>query len=138
MKEIIGEYAVVSKVNVKNLEASLEWYQSKLGLRYDPRYTTPTWGQLLVQPNLAVGLNKEEPTGTGEAVFTFVVEEIEVAKQQLESKGVQVGDIINVDKGVKLAFFQDIDGNSLGLRENAPVHPSVKEFNNVSEHNPVA
>jgi len=114
------EYAIVAKVDVADMEASVEWYASKLDLIPDPRYIGPTWRQCNL-PNIqqaAIGLNYN-PTGigTGGAVTTFVVVDIEQACQELITRGVVVGPITPVGEGVLLAFFRDPDGNQLGLRQ---------------------
>lgn len=116
----VGEYAVVAKVDVSDINQSVDWYTSKLGLIEDPQYTGPTWRQFSAPgiANVAVGINYN-PTGvgTGGAVTTFVVSDIEQARQQLISNGVKVGPITPVGDGVALAFFDDPDGNQLGLRQ---------------------
>lgn len=128
LKDLIGEFAFVAKVNVSNLSVSREWYKTKLGLKYDPRYDTPTWAQFSV-PSIkrtAIGLNLDPShTGSSGAVSTFVVEDIVAAREALIDVGVVVGPVIDVGHDVKLAFFKDPDGNSLGLRQNPSSCPGV-------------
>ena len=123
LNDIFGEYAFVAKVNVSNLAASLEWYESKLGLIPDPSFQTATWAQLNLPgiPQVAIGLSvAPQGIGTAGAVSTFVVDDITAASNGLIEQGVQVGPITNVGDGVLLCFFQDPDGNTLGLRQNSP------------------
>lgn len=143
LHEIIGEYGVVSKVDVADIHASLQWYETRLGLVHDPRFDVPGWWAQLNVPNVgrtAIGLNRD-PGGAhaGEGagasaggghgqVTTFVVSDIEAARDGLIQSGVQVGPIQTVPLGVKLAFFQDPDGNSYGLRQNGDNHPGASEI----------
>lgn len=128
LQKIAKEYAFVAKIDVSNLDKSSEWYQKNLGLVPDIRYDTPSWRQFNL-PDLkrvALGLNFDATNvGTGGAVLTFVVDNIDDARQHLIENKVIVSDIIDVGHGVKLCFFQDPDRNSLGLRQNSPDQPSA-------------
>ncbi|MEO2218166.1 VOC family protein [Chromobacterium vaccinii] len=130
LKDIIGEYAFVAKVDVSDIDKSAAWYGGKLGLVHDPRFDTPTWRQYNV-PGLAraaIGLNLNPGgVGSGGAVSTFVVANIQLARKGLIEHGVEVGPVMDVGHGVLLAFFKDPDGNSLGLRQNSAQHPAVAE-----------
>ena len=129
MKEIIGDYAVVSRINVKSIKDSLEWYKSKLGFEHDPRFDSPNWSQLTIGiDNVAIGLNQQKFTGSGKTVLTFVTDDIQAARESLIKRGVKVSEIENAGQGVSLVFFEDIDGNLLGLRQNPLKQPSVGEF----------
>ncbi len=46
----------------------------------------------------------------------LVVDDIEKARAELIGRGVEVGDIVDVGRGVKYAGFEDPDGNSLTLQ----------------------
>jgi catechol 2,3-dioxygenase-like lactoylglutathione lyase family enzyme len=123
LKDILGEYGLVVKQNVSDLDKSHEWYSKKLDLKYDSRYTTPIWQQFFL-PELtavAIGLNLDPThTGTRGATTTFVVDDINKARDELIKRGVEVGPIHDAGHGVKLAFFFDPDNNALGLRQNPP------------------
>ncbi|MDN7676412.1 VOC family protein [Burkholderia oklahomensis] len=129
LKNITKEYAFVSKIDVSDLDASSDWYQKNLGLIPDSRYDTPSWRQFNL-PDLkrvALGLNFDSVNvGTGGAVLTFVVNNILDARQQLVENKVPVSPIIDVGHDVKLCFFHDPDGNSLGLRQNAGSQPPAE------------
>jgi glyoxylase I family protein len=127
LKNIAGEYAFVAKVNVSNMDASAEWYVSKLDLVLDPRYLkNPSWKQLNTPgiPRFAIGLNLDaKNVGTAGAAATFVVAHIDAARDELRSRGVEVDKILDVGQGVKLASFKDLDKNALMLRQNSPTEP---------------
>ncbi|MEH1830625.1 MAG: VOC family protein [Nostoc sp.] len=120
LKNTFGEYSFVTKVDVSNLEASVEWYKSKLGLVPENKYDTPNWRQFSFPdiPRFAIGLNLSNSVETGSTVSTFVVDNIVAARQSLIEKGVEVGPITDVGHGVQLSVFKDLDGNLLGLRQN--------------------
>ncbi|MEH2081820.1 MAG: VOC family protein [Nostoc sp.] len=120
LKNTFGEYSFVTKVDVTNLEASVEWYKDKLGLVPEDKYDTPSWRQLSIPDirNFAIGLNLSNSVEAGSTVSTFVVNNIVAARQSLIEKGVEVGPITDVGHGVQLSVFKDIDGNLLGLRQN--------------------
>ncbi|MEH1932715.1 MAG: VOC family protein [Nostoc sp.] len=120
LKNTFGEYSFVTKVDVTNLEASVEWYKSKLGLVPEDKYNTPTWRQFSLPDigRVAIGLNLSNSVEIGSTVSTFVVNDIVTARQSLIEKGVEVGPITDVGHGVQLSVFKDIDGNLLGLRQN--------------------
>ncbi|WP_375503962.1 VOC family protein [uncultured Nostoc sp.] len=115
-----GEYSFITKVDVTNLEASVEWYKSKLGLVPEEKYDTPNWRQFSFPdiPRFAIGLNLSNSVDTGSTVSTFVVKDIVAARQSLIEKGVEIEPITDVGHGVQLSIFRDIDGNLLGLRQN--------------------
>lgn len=120
MKNTFGEYSFVIKVDVTNLEASVEWYKDKLGLVPQSKYDTPNWRQFSFPDiaGFAIGLNLSNSVEIGNTVSTFVVNDIVSARQSLIEKGVEVEPITDVGHGVQLSIFKDIDGNLLGLRQN--------------------
>jgi glyoxylase I family protein len=128
LKDLIGEHAFVSKVDVSDLDIGSAFYGKTLGLTPDDKFNTPTWRQFRVFPRLAIGLNlNPSGIGTGGAVATLVVDNIAQARTNLIEKGVKAGPIIDVGHGVQLAFFKDPDGNSLGLRQNPPGQPKAAQ-----------
>ena len=128
MTDVIGEYGLVAKVSVCDLAKSIEWYHEKLGLEHDPRFDTTKWAQMNVPgiPHVAIGLWVDpNRVGTGGAVATFFVNDINLARKTLLDRGVDAGPAMDVGQGVKMAFFSDPDGNSLGLRQNPASQPKA-------------
>ena len=126
LKDMVGDYGFVAKVDVSDLDASTDWYEGKLGLMLDERYSTPTWRQFALPgiSRTAIGLNLN-PAGVGSrgAVSTFVIADIAAVRNALLAQGIAVGPIVDVGHGVLLCFFRDPDGNSLGLRQNSKGQP---------------
>lgn len=122
------EIGLVVKVDVTNVVDAGDWYRDKLELIPQPQFDTPDWRQLRLEnvQGAAVGLNQAQPPEpSSDAVITFVVNDINSARDQLVKKGVDVGPIEETAHGVMLAFFMDPDRNSLGLRQNASNQPSA-------------
>lgn len=122
---IFGSAGFVSKLDVSDLDASIEWYSGKLGLTLDPNYRTAQWAQMNIPgiPGMAIGLWEGGSVGTGGSVPTFVVDDIAAVRESLIASGVDVGPVEDVGDGALLAFFQDPDGNQLGIRQNGPSGP---------------
>ncbi|MBV9690752.1 MAG: VOC family protein [Ktedonobacteraceae bacterium] len=126
LSDIIGEYGLIVKLDVSDLDKTRSWYTDKLGLKQDSRFDTSTWVQLFL-PKLravAIGLNLD-PAKAGKGNVTFVVDNIEKARDGLIRQGVEVGPIQTVVHDVRLAFFKDPEGNSLTLRQNPSGQPTV-------------
>lgn len=121
LKPIIGEYGLLIKVNVSDLEQSVHWYTEKLNFQLEHRYNAQGWRQMCIPDidNFAIGLHlNPEGAGTEGKKATFVVKDIDLARKELINKGVAVDDISSLGDWVKLAFFKDPDGNVFGLRQN--------------------
>lgn len=114
-------HAVVIKLSVSNLQNAVTWYQEHLGLIPDPHFTTPTWSQLHIPgvKQFAIGLEESSnPATSGGESTSFAVHDIEKAREQLIKQGVAVQPVIGPVHGAKLAFFNDLDGNILSLRQS--------------------
>ncbi|MCF7981075.1 MAG: VOC family protein [Pseudomonadales bacterium] len=131
LKDLIGEYGLVIKVDVSDLEKSTQWYTEKLHFQLDERYNADTWRQLNIPDvtNTAIGLHlNPEGAGMEGKKATFVVNDINAARNELVKNNVEVDEIITLGEWVKLAFFRDPDGNILGLRQNHASHPNAGEI----------
>ncbi len=128
LKQTIGEFALVSKINVVNIERSKKWYEEKVGFIPDPRFDIPNfWAQLRIPeiPRSYLGLIQSQQVGTGNEVLILVVDDIARAIDGLIKNGVEVSGIEHAAEGVQLAWFKDPDNNALGLRQNHPKAPRV-------------
>jgi catechol 2,3-dioxygenase-like lactoylglutathione lyase family enzyme len=105
-------------VSTKDLDAAVEFYGSVLGLRQSKR-----WGQMpgveFETGNLTIAILESDAFGiepsTNNHPIALRVDDVAAARAELEKRGVEFrGDII--DSGVcHQTFFQDPDGNVLGL-----------------------
>ena len=105
-------------LSTEDIDEAVKFYGDVLGLERGkqwgnmPAYEFET-GNLTIAVMQSDGFGVDH--GTNSHPIEFRVEDFEAAKEELESKGVEFqGDVI--DSGVcKQAFFQDPDGNTLGI-----------------------
>lgn len=108
-------------LSVSNLEASLAWYQTHLGLELCFKVMEMGWAELQTPTaNLTLGLSQvEKVEGKGGATVVFGVKDIDKVRAQLEAGQVQFdGDTMVIPEMTKLATFFDPDGNTLMLAQD--------------------
>lgn len=108
-------------LSVSNLEQSLNWYQTQLGLELRFKVDEMGWAELQTPtPNLILGLSQvEKVEGQGGATVVFGVKDIDKARARLEDNKVKFdGETMVIPKMTKLATFFDPDGNTLMLAQD--------------------
>jgi len=105
-------------VATKDIDAAMEFYGNVLGLPFSKR-----WGQMpaaeFETSTLTIAVMQSDAFGiefrSNNHPIALRVDDVEAARAELESRGVRFkGDIL--DSGVcHQAFFEDPDGNVLGL-----------------------
>jgi catechol 2,3-dioxygenase-like lactoylglutathione lyase family enzyme len=105
-------------VATKDIDAAMEFYGNVLGLRFSKR-----WGQMPAAEfetgTLTIAVMQSDAFGiefrSNNHPIALRVDDVEAARAELESRGVRFkGGIL--DSGVcHQAFFEDPDGNVLGL-----------------------
>ena len=115
-------------VATRDFEAALEFYGNVLGLPRTAMYGRSP-GAEFETGSLTLQILESEAFGmtyqTDNHPIAFQVEDVAVARAELESRGVEfIGDIL--DSGVcHMAFFKDPDGNALMLHHRyAPKPPA--------------
>ena len=113
-------------IPVTDVDRAKAFYTDQLGFVADVD-VTPAPGVRVVQLTppgsacsigLGTGLGAYEGREPGSVkALHLVVEDIEKARAELVSRGVEVGPIEDVGGGVKYAGFSDPDGNTLTLQE---------------------
>lgn len=121
-------------VSTTDLKQAKNFFNEILGLKISTEANEHGWLELHAKNDdflLGVGEIKTNQTHSSftasgqispiqpgqNAVITFEVPNIEVAKAELESKNVRVYDIVTIPGHVKMAFLQDFDGNFFQLVE---------------------
>lgn len=106
---------------VSNLEASLSWYQTHLGLELRFKVEEMGWAELQTPtPKLTLGLSQvEKVEGQGGGTLVFGVKDIDKVRAQLEGNQVKFdGETLVIPEMTKLATFFDPDGNTLMLAQD--------------------
>jgi len=110
-------------VMISNMDDAIRFYTETLGLGL--RYRAGNeWAEVDAGPGLVLGLHQASPHGPkpgtpGALSIGFKLQEgMDDAVARLREQGVNFRHIIdNPEEGAKLAFFGDLDGNSLYLYE---------------------
>jgi catechol 2,3-dioxygenase-like lactoylglutathione lyase family enzyme len=111
-------------VNVSDLQRSIDWYREALGFDVEYRLDEIGWAELTTPFGaVTVGLSQTEDQRAGGTVPTFGVVDIEAARRHLESRGVKLDEIFDVQGMVKLMGFYDPDGNPWMLAETSETYP---------------
>jgi catechol 2,3-dioxygenase-like lactoylglutathione lyase family enzyme len=111
-------------VNVSDLQRSIDWYREALGFEVEYRLDEIGWAELTTPFGAVnVGLSQTEDQRAGGTVPTFGVVDIDAARRHLESRGVKLDEIFDVQGMVKLMGFYDPDGNPWMLAETSKTYP---------------
>jgi len=113
--------ALTCSIPVANLADGLAWYESKLGFKTVYRLDDMGWAEVSTHlPGVTVGLGvRVADKGTSNCVLVWEVEDIDASRRELEGKGVKFkGATMTIEGMVRLATFEDLDGNSLMLSQS--------------------
>lgn len=109
-------------VLVSDWQASRAWYREKLGLEEGFVVEEGGWAELNGPLGVVIGLNSlngEPHPGAGGVTMVLGVADIDAARAELEAKSVAfLGPTDELPGMVKLARFQDPDGNVMMLAQN--------------------
>jgi catechol 2,3-dioxygenase-like lactoylglutathione lyase family enzyme len=105
-----------------DVDRSKEFYVERVGFNVD-HDVEPGNGMRVVQLtppgsacSIVVGVGISDPDAPRVLNLHLVVDDVEEARAQLASNGVQMSPVSDMG-GVKYAFFSDPDGNSWALQE---------------------
>ena len=117
-----GERCGGVHILVSDWKAARAWYREKLGLQETFVVEDGGWAEFAGPSGVVIGLNSlwgEAHPGAGGVTMVFGVNDILAARADLEGKGVTfLGENEEVPGMVKLARFQDPDGNVMMLAES--------------------
>ena len=110
---------VTIAIDVTDFEAAIAWYREALGFELIYKLDDWKWCELSTPiEGVNIGLGQSDNATRGGMSATFVVADIQTAKAHLEAAGATfTQDIHEIEGMVKLASFEDPDGNALGLAE---------------------
>ncbi|MFF1632673.1 VOC family protein [Leifsonia sp. NPDC058248] len=105
---------VLAVVAVSDVETSRRWYERFFdaeptnilmpGLLVEWRVTGNGWVQVT-----------SDPERTGLSQLNLAVDDLEQQVRGIEARGIEAGEILQADKGVRLCSFEDPDGNVVTL-----------------------
>lgn len=107
---------VLAVVAVRDLTASRSWYTKLFGREPDNnpmpnliewQVTAGGWVQVT-----------EDPQRAGYGLLNLAVSDIEEVVQELREMGLEPGEIVDANKGVRLSLIPDPDGNQIQLVGN--------------------
>ncbi len=121
MSDIEFKGDITLSCSVKDLDASIAWFQENLGFEVVYRVDEVGWAEITTPTkDVTIGLGQnEEVDGRGGTTPVFGVLDIDASRDRLEKKGVSFDGPTNEIPGmVKLATFFDPDGNSYMLAQS--------------------
>lgn len=115
-------------IPVTDVDRAKTFYIDKLGFNLDFDVNTPDMRLVQLTPQ-GSGCSILLSSGNGEISkmqagslkgLTLVVKDVREAYDALVSKSVEMGEIIEYDRGIKMVRFQDLDGNAWLFQEIPP------------------
>jgi glyoxylase I family protein len=104
---------VLAVVPVSDLEKSRDWYSSLFGRPADNN-PMPTLVEWQVLPGAWVQVFSD-PQRAGSGLLNFAVDDLEGHLAQVSGRGLNPGEIVAANKGVRLSTITDPDGNTIRL-----------------------
>ena len=120
MPDFAYDSTITLSTPVSDLDASITWFRDTLGFEEIFKVPEAGWAEVSTSAaGVTIGLNAgEEPQGGG-TTPVFGVVDIDVARAEIEGKGVRFeGDTVELPGMVKLATFFDPDGNRFMLAQS--------------------
>jgi glyoxylase I family protein len=102
---------VLAVVPVNDVEKSRAWYSSLFGRPADNN-PMPTLVEWQVLPGAWVQVFND-PERAGSGLLNFAVDELEGHLSQVRGRGLDTGEIVEANKGVRLSTINDPDGNTI-------------------------
>jgi catechol 2,3-dioxygenase-like lactoylglutathione lyase family enzyme len=112
---MLSNARVVPTLAVSDMERARTFYEHRLGLAVEADIVGTVRYSCGGGTALAIFERPMEPVDR--TVAAFEVEDIEGEVDELRGRGVEVEGIITLPNGVQRAFFNDPDGNVIGMRQ---------------------
>jgi catechol 2,3-dioxygenase-like lactoylglutathione lyase family enzyme len=112
---MLSSAPVAPTLAVNDLERARRFYEKTLGLEVEAQVADTVRYRCGNGTGLAIF--KRPMTPVDRTVAAFEVADIEAEVAELRSRGVEVEGVITLASGIRRAFFQDPDGNIIGMRQ---------------------
>lgn len=124
MRSVEGEWMsiehVLAVVPVTDVERSRRWYETLFG-RAPDNNPMPNLVEWQVVPGGWVQVF-EDDQHAGSTVVNFAVQDLDNHLDQLKHRGLEPGEVVAANKGVRLSTLADPDGNKIWLIGGFRVH----------------
>lgn len=111
---------VFAVVAVRDIDTARDWYDMLFDRRADNN-PMPTLVEWQAAPGAWVQVTVD-PQRAGSSMFNVAVDDLDLFVDAARSRGIDFGDIVEANKGVRLSTVADPDGNSItaigGFREH--------------------
>ena len=106
---------VLPVVPVRNMEIAIEWYEKLLGRPADsrPMESLANW---TITDNSTLQVF-HDPTNAGHVSVNFSVTSMEDAQEELQARGIVLGDLFEASQFARILPVTDPDGNTITLLE---------------------
>ena len=112
---MLSSAPVAPTLAVNDLQRARRFYEERLGFEVELQVAETVRYRCGSGTGLAIF---ERPmTPVDRTVAAFEVADIEAEIAELNSRGVEVEGVMTLASGVRRAFFQDPDGNIIGIRQ---------------------
>jgi glyoxylase I family protein len=111
---------VLAVVPVTDVERSRRWYETLFG-RAPDNNPMPNLVEWQVVPGGWVQV-VEDDEHAGSTVVNFAVQDLDAHIGQLKHRGLEPGEVVEANKGVRLSTLADPDGNKVWLIGGFRVH----------------
>jgi catechol 2,3-dioxygenase-like lactoylglutathione lyase family enzyme len=112
---MLSNHRVVATLAVTDMDRARRFYEEVLGLAVEADMVGTV--RYSCGGDTALAIFERPMEAVDRTVAAFELEDIEAEVNELRGRGVEVEDIITMPNGVKRAFFNDPDGNVIGMRE---------------------
>ena len=102
---------VLAVVPVSDIDRSRDWYSSLFGRSADNN-PMPTLVEWQVLPGAWVQVFSD-PQRAGSGLLNFAVDDVESHLAQVRERGIEPGEIVDANKGVRISTVNDPDGNTI-------------------------
>ena len=106
-----------------DVDLSKAFYVDQVGFNLD-HDVEPGNGMRVVQLtppgsacSIVIGVGISDPNAAPVLNLHLVVDDVDLARQTLVDKGIEVSDVQDMGGGVRYAYFSDPDGNSWALQQ---------------------
>jgi predicted enzyme related to lactoylglutathione lyase len=112
---MLSDARVAPTLAVSDMGRARRFYEDKLGLTIEVEVEETV--RYKCGGGTGLALYERPMAAIDRTVAAFEVEDIEAEVDELRGRGVEVQGVMTLPSGLKRAYFQDPDGNAIGMRQ---------------------